>query len=70
MTLDVLHVVSSLPRDSIPRLPGVQFLSLFDYFKKPHDYPQPLILLHANDLPDYLERGLGYGAGGLYGFLH
>ena len=55
MTIDVLHVVSSLPPDDIPHLSGVQFSSLLDYFRKPYDYPQPLILLHAKDLPDYLE---------------
>ena len=55
MTSDVLHVVSSLPRDTIPNVSGVEYLSLEEYYKKPNFYQKPLILLVSKDLPEYLQ---------------
>ena len=55
MTIDTLHVISSLAEDDIPRISGVDFFTLTEYFNNPHEHEQCLVLLQSNDVPDYLQ---------------
>lgn len=48
-----VHVVSSLPAESYPGLPGVEFVSLSEYGSKPNDFSNVLLMLKATDLEYY-----------------
>ena len=55
MTINTLHVVSSLPGNAFPCVPGVHVLSPNEYYKNPQKYHESLILLQAGDVPHYLN---------------
>ncbi|MEE2924676.1 MAG: HD domain-containing phosphohydrolase [bacterium] len=53
MTLDTLHVISSLSENAIPCVSGVDLVSLDEYYKNAQKYHQCLIFLSAHDVPNY-----------------
>ena len=54
MTLDTLHVISSLSENAIPCVSGVDLVSLAEYYKT-SKIPAMLDFLSANDVPNYRE---------------